>query len=278
MKIAVLSGKGGTGKTFISVNLASVIQNSIYADCDVEEPNGHLFFKPSDVITENVTKLFPFIDNNKCNNCRSCINFCKFNALASIKEKITVFKEVCHSCGGCSIVCPKNAILEKPILIGQINIGKHNTTTIMTGMLNIGEASGTTLIKKLLDKSKLDKTTIIDCPPGSACTTMESIYDADYCIIVAEPTTFGVHNFEMIHELVTLLGKPFGIIINKYENANNLMEKLCAEKKLNILSRIPYNNIIAKLTSEGQIAVEVDIDMKNIFKKIYEKIMLEVDI
>lgn len=276
MKIAILSGKGGTGKTFVSVNLASVAKKSTYLDCDVEEPNGHLFFKPTDIKKENVSVLLPESDTDKCNGCRKCVDFCRFNALAFVGNKLKVFKEVCHSCGGCKIICPENAINEVPKIVGHVETGTHENVTAITGMLNLGEASGVPVIKNVLSKADNNNLTIIDCPPGSACTTMESIESADYCILVAEPTAFGVHNFKMVHELVTLLGIPLGVIINKYENEDNQMEQLCKEQQLNVLARIPYSDKLAKITSNGLIATGEDKDTKNMFEEILHKVELEV--
>lgn len=275
VNIAVLSGKGGTGKTFISVNLASVIGNSTYIDCDVEEPNGHLFFKPENVISEDVYLSIPEIDYKKCDGCRKCVDFCKFNALAFIKERPVKFKNVCHACGGCKIVCSQKAIYEKEYQMGKIKKGKHKEVTVISGIMNTGEESGVPIIRSLI--SKLQKgVNFIDCPPGSACTVMESIENADYCILVAEPTIFGVHNFLMVYELVQLLKKPFGVIINKDDNEENPMIKLCREYKLPVIMRIGYNAEIAKNNAEGIIASESNTDIKKLFEKLYEKVISEV--
>lgn len=276
MKIAVLSGKGGTGKTFVSVNLTCILDNSMYLDCDVEEPNGHLFLKPSDLKEEVVSVLLPSFNNDKCTGCRKCVDFCRFNALAFVKDKVMLFPEICHSCGGCKLVCKFDAITEYEHEVGKVVTGKHGNKTVVTGYLNVGEVSGVPVIKDVLEKSKDEENIIIDCPPGTACTAMESVTSADYCVIVAEPTAFGVHNFKMVYELITLLGKKVGVIINKYESEDNLMEKLCTEKNINILARIPYKKEIAHLTSTGKIAVENCEDTKSIFEKILQEVKLEV--
>ncbi|HKM01454.1 MAG TPA: 4Fe-4S binding protein, partial [Sedimentibacter sp.] len=169
MKIAVLSGKGGTGKTFISVNLSFVAENSNYIDCDVEEPNGHLFFKPEIVNKEKVYEKIPQVDIDLCSGCRKCVEFCKFNALAFIKDKVFVFDDICHSCGGCMLLCPEKAISEKDKEIGEILEGVFNSSNIYTGILNTGEETGVSIIKKLLKSSNDKPYTFIDCPPGSSC-------------------------------------------------------------------------------------------------------------
>ena len=216
MRIAVLSGKGGTGKTLVSVNLAAAAKASTYIDCDVEEPNGHLFFKPEGVEEEEISVKIPKVDNELCNGCRKCVDFCSFNALAYIKNKLIVFDDVCHSCGGCILVCPERALTEKAKVIGKVQKGVSGEVAVWTGILNTGEATGIPIIKKLLEEnSEVNKQTFIDCPPGSACIVMESIKDADYCILVAEPTLFGVHNLNMVYELVKLFNKPFGVLLNK---------------------------------------------------------------
>lgn len=271
MNIAVLSGKGGTGKTFVSCNLASAIGKSAYIDCDVEEPNGHLFFKPEKVRSQDVCVKLPQIIADKCNQCRKCTDFCHFNALAFIKEKPMLFRGVCHSCGGCKIVCPNHAIVEKDYPIGVIHIGKHRSVTVKSGMMNMGEESGVPIIRELL-KNLPCKDNVIDCPPGSACTVMESIKDADYCMIVAEPSVFGVHNFQMVYELVKILKKPFGVVINKADGQVNPMQELCEKLKLPVLEQIPFDREIAAQNAVGNIAYETNEKAKEIFDRLYAKI------
>ena len=271
MNIAVLSGKGGTGKTFVSCNLASAIGKSAYIDCDVEEPNGHLFFKPEKVRSQDVCVKLPQIIADKCNQCRKCTDFCHFNALAFIKEKPMLFRGVCHSCGGCKIVCPNHAIVEKDYPIGVIHTGKHRSVTVKSGMMNMGEESGVPIIRELL-KNLPCKDNVIDCPPGSACTVMESIKDADYCVIVAEPSVFGVHNFQMVYELVKILKKPFGVVINKADGQVNPMQELCEKLKLPVLEQIPFDREIAAQNAVGNIAYETNEKAKELFDRLYAKI------
>lgn len=278
MKIAVLSGKGGTGKTLVSVNLAAAAKISTYIDCDVEEPNGHLFFKPKEIHLEEVTVKIPQV-NELCYGCRDCVNFCKFNALAYVKDKLIIFEEVCHSCGGCILVCPKKALTEKEKIIGKIQRGVSEQVSVHTGILNIGEASGVPIIKKLLNEknSKTDTLTIIDCPPGSACIVMESIKDADYCILVAEPTLFGVHNLNMVYELVKLFNKPFGVVLNKcLLGEENPTEKFCLEKNIKILEQIPFDNELGALNSDAEIVVRKNERYRELFSSLLDKLIKEV--
>ena len=279
MKIAVLSGKGGTGKTFVSVNLAACAPSALYLDCDVEEPNGHLFFKPEEVKTEKIYKLLPVYDPQLCDGCRKCVDFCRFHALAYIRDKLKVFTEVCHSCGGCMLVCPNNAIREEKVEAGHIEMGRYKEVDVVTGMMNIGEASGIPVIKGVLDQAEHTdrEITIIDCPPGSACSVMESIEEADYCILVGEPTIFGLHNFEMVHELTELMEKPCGVVINKATEENSVLDDYCREKGIHILERIPYTQKNAALGAQGKIVSEEDPDMSVVFTNLLEKIRREVN-
>ncbi|MDO4555521.1 MAG: ATP-binding protein [Lachnospiraceae bacterium] len=273
MKVAVLSGKGGAGKTCISVNLAALADQGIYIDCDVEEPNGRLFLKPEIKEQLEVYKSLPEFDAGKCNGCRECVDFCRFNALIYIKEKPKVFDEVCHSCGGCMLVCPSKAITERNRAIGMVEIGTAGTTKVVTGILNTGEASGVPVIKKALELGdESNRFIVIDCPPGSACSVTESITDADYCIIVAEPTAFGFHNFQMVHRLTKLLHKPSGVVINKVEELYQPLEKYCKEENLEILSRIPYSKEAAKRISEGKLLIHTDDVFQEAMMQVLRKI------
>ena len=278
MRIAVLSGKGGTGKTLLSVNMAAAVPTkSQYLDCDVEEPNGHLYFKPEELITEEVNVKIPFVDPILCNGCRKCVEFCKFNALAYI-NKLIVFEDICHSCGGCTILCPENALSEKDKSIGRIEKGISENVKVFSGILNIGQASGVPIINQLLKESSKSKDiTIIDCPPGSACIVMESIKDADYCLLVAEPTLFGVHNLNMVVELVELFNKPYGVVINKTMNGENPVRDYCEEKGIKILEEIPFDNELGTLNSNALIATRESEKYNKIFTSILESIVMEVE-
>ncbi|NLH01342.1 MAG: 4Fe-4S binding protein [Clostridiales bacterium] len=279
VKIAVLSGKGGTGKTLVSVNLASVAGESIYIDCDVEEPNGHLFFKPTAIYQEDIAVKIPVVNESLCSGCRKCVDFCKFNALAfiKIKNKPYIFEEVCHSCGGCMLICPEKAISERERYIGKVQKGVSGNVTVNSGILNTGEESGIPIIKKLLEESASyeDFPVFIDCPPGSACMVMESIKNVDYCILVAEPTVFGVHNLSMVYDLVKLFGKPYGVVLNKCLDGENPAEIFCISKNIPILGRIPFDPELGKLNSEAKIAVRESERFRELFLSLYKTIMKE---
>lgn len=276
MKIAVLSGKGGTGKTLVSVNLASAVKDSIYIDCDVEEPNGHLFFKPHTIVSKQIMVKIPVVDVNKCNGCRKCIDFCKFNALAYVNNKLIVFDEICHSCGGCILFCSEEALSEKAKTIGRVEYGISENVTVITGTLNVGEASGIPIIKNLLSYAKnKNKITFIDAPPGSACTVMESIKDVDYCILVAEPTLFGVHNLHMVYDLVKLFHKPHGVVLNKCVGEENPAEKFCKEKNIKILGNIPFDHELGTMNSNAFIAVRTCDLYKVLFASLLQTVIKE---
>lgn len=277
-KIAILSGKGGTGKTLVSVNLASVAEQSVYIDCDVEEPNGHLFFQPERTDVEDVTVKIPVINECLCSGCRNCVAFCNFNALAFIKSKPYVFEAVCHSCGGCTLLCPEKAISEKEKSIGTVQKGSSEHVSVHTGILNTGEASGIPIIKKLLEACASYEAVpvFIDCPPGSACIVMESIKDADYCILVAEPTVFGVHNLNMVYDLVRLFQKPHGVVLNKCLGGENPAEKFCMEHNIPVLGRIPFDKELSTLNSNAKIAVRESERFKGLFASLLESLMKEV--
>lgn len=278
MKVVVLSGKGGTGKTLVSVNLAALTKESVYIDCDVEEPNGHLFFKPEDIHEEEIGIKIPIVSNEMCNGCRQCVDFCKFNALVYIKDKLIIFDDLCHSCGGCVMLCPENALTEKEKVIGKVEKGLWESVKVHTGILNTGEASGIPIIHNLLkDNKEIGGTmTFIDCPPGSACIVMDSIKDADYCILVAEPTLFGVHNLNMVYEIVKLFEKPFGVVLNKCLEEENPAEKFCLNRKIKILGRIPFDNELGNLNSNGEIAVKKNEKYKQIFSNLLDSVIKEV--
>ncbi|MPM29858.1 Electron transport complex subunit RsxB [bioreactor metagenome] len=276
MRVAVLSGKGGTGKTFVSVNLAAAAGNAAYIDCDVEEPNGRLFLKPRYTNESPVYTLIPEFDTSKCTGCRKCVEFCRYNALVFVREKPMVFSEVCHSCGGCVLVCPEGAVSEKPHSVGLVEEGAAGSVRVVTGIMDTGEVSAVPVIKAALRAGTgAEELTVIDCPPGSGCPVMESVMDANYCILVTEPTTFGFHNFQMVHKLVTLLGKPCGVVVNKADEVYAPLEEFCTANRTPVLLRIPYRAELARLGAVGQIAAEQDEEIASLFRELLTAVQKE---
>ena len=269
MKIAVLSGKGGTGKTFVSANLASIIEHSTYVDCDVEAPNGKLFFKPEIKQKRCVTVGIPAFDEDKCKGCKKCVEFCAFHALAFVKERPILFPEVCHSCGGCIELCAYNAVteLEKPV--GEVFIGQSGHVRILSGLMNVGQVSGVPIIKELLKQVDTKSHTVIDCPPGSGCMVIECIKDADYCILVAEATEFGTHNLKMVYELTKVFNKPLGVVLNKCLEGRNPSEEFCRSEGIDILINIPFDHEIGKKNADGELAVKVNEKAYEIFEELW---------
>jgi len=273
IKVAVLSGKGGAGKTFVSVSLAQANKSFAYVDCDVEEPNGNLFFNGKYVNSLPVSVKVPVFDDALCTGCRQCVDFCNFNALFYINGRVKLFEHLCHNCGGCVVICPVGAVTERERIVGKINHFSEGETDIITGILNIGEASGVKLIESVIDYAQtLDKSLIIDCPPGSACPVNASIKSADYCLLVAEPTAFGLHNFKMVHKLVNLTNKPCGVLINKTYGDDDCVLEYCRENNIEVVGRIPYSEKIAKKISDGNNTLSDDEDLQKLFLKIINKI------
>lgn len=279
MKIALLSGKGGTGKTFISVNLAVAAQNTAYIDCDVEEPNGRLFLKPTGCTEHQVfTRILEF-DAGKCDGCRKCVEFCQFNALVFVKDKPMIFPEVCHACGGCALVCSQKAVTEAERPVGVVQTGRYQKIEVITGVLNPGEVSAVPVMKAALKEgfAKSD-TVIIDCPPGSGCSVMESVMASDCCVLVAEPTAFGFCNFKMVYKLVKLLGKSCFVVINKADSRFTPLEDFCEQNKVRILMRIPYSTELAKLGAKGKLVYEQDKRWSALFDGLLEAIRQEAKV
>ncbi len=260
MQITVMSGKGGTGKTTIATNMALSLQGVQFIDADVEEPNSAIFLRPELSEEEKIVwRNIPEIDHDKCNRCRECIDFCEYNALAVLGEKLYVYPELCGSCGGCKIICPEDAISDKKRQVGKINWGKINarddcdSMEFWQGEMTIGEASAVPLIEELKKEINEERTVIIDAPPGASCSVIESAVNSDFILLVTEPTPFGLHDLKIAVELAEKLDIPYGVIINRSDpEGDEIIEDYCQDKHIKILLKIPFSRKIAVLYSRGK--------------------------
>ena len=252
--IVVMSGKGGTGKTTVAVNLAlSAIDNEkvCLADCDVEEPNDNLFLNLPVKKISDVCLMVPEINISKCDHCGKCSDFCRYSAIAILPKNHLIFEELCHGCGGCSIVCPKGAISEKPKKIGEMRRAEKGNLEFYEGVLDIGQPMAPPVIREIKRRLDAHKLTILDAAPGAACATMETLKGSNYCILVTEPTPFGLHDLKVAVQAVRKLGIPFGIVLNMDGIGNDAVEKYCTFEKIPVLLKIPYDRKIAELYSKG---------------------------
>jgi len=274
MIISVASGKGGTGKTTVAVNMAlSLNRNTQFLDCDVEEPNAHIFLKPKITKRKSVKIPIPEIDETKCNYCGKCQEVCAYNAIAVMKDKVLVFPQLCHGCGGCSLFCPEKAIKETGKEIGIIQIGKSGAIEFVNGKLNIGEAMSPPLIKAVKKHIVNNGVVIIDAPPGTACPVIEAVEGSDYCILVTESTPFGLNDLILAVEVIRKLKIPFGVVINRSDIGNEGVFEYCHKESIPVLMEIPFSRKIAEAYSNGIPMIEAMPGYRDEFIRLYENIL-----
>jgi MinD superfamily P-loop ATPase len=267
--VAIASGKGGTGKTTIAVNLARFLGDSAkkvqYIDCDVEEPNGHIFLKPDLISRMDVTIDVPQVNQDECIACGECGKICQFNAIVCVKEHVLTFEQLCHSCGGCWRLCPADAIENKSVEIGIIETGKTGEIEFVSGKMSIGNVRTPKLISYVKKQIKKDCVTIIDVPPGTTCPTVEAVKNTDYVLMVTEPTPFGLNDLKLAVEMVRLLNIPFGVLINRYGLGDDEVEKYCRDENIDIVMKLPDDRRIAEAYSEGRLVLDVLPEYKELF-------------
>ncbi len=270
MIISVASGKGGTGKTTIATNLAySLGSEARILDCDVEEPNSHLFLNPVIEDSKLAYMLVPEVDEQQCDFCGKCSEICHFNAITIIAETILTFPQLCHSCGGCLAVCPQKAITETNRELGVIDEGRCGNLDFISGRLRIGEAMSPPLIKKVRDHIQPEKVNIIDAPPGTSCPVITAMKETDFVLMVTEPTPFGLHDLILAVEAVKILGIPHGLIVNRADIGDERVIEYAEQEKLPILMEIPFERKIAEMYSKGQLFVEEMPEWKEKFTKLF---------
>lgn len=281
MKIAVASGKGGTGKTTVSTNLAKLIEKEYekkedhrvwFLDCDVEEPNAHLFLKPSFTVSKPVLVKVPQIDLEKCDYCARCSEVCAFNALAVLKEKIIFFEHMCHSCGSCTYFCPQEAIKEVSREVGVVQEGFCDDMGFAHGILNVGEAISPPVIDEVKSYQDWARVTIIDVPPGTSCPVIAALKDIDFCLLVTEPTPFGLNDMGLLVDLLRSLNIPFAVVINRSDLGNEKVEMFCREEKIPVFLKIPFDKEIARISAEGGSLVEEVPWVRDSFSDLWSKI------
>ena len=272
MKIAVASGKGGTGKTSVVVNLALSLGGVQVLDCDVEEPNAHILLRPEVEETIPVELLVPRIIEERCDYCGKCARFCQYNALFVVGETAMVFPELCHSCGGCGIVCPKDAIVEVLRRIGRVLKGSAGDVDLVYGEINVGEPLAVPVISAVKKHMREDSTVILDAPPGTSCPVVETVHGADFCLLVTEPTPFGLHDLQIAVEVVRELGVPMGVVVNFAGIGDRGVYDFCEEHGIPIMMEIPFDRRIAELYSRGTPFVAAMPEWKKRFMDLAERI------
>ncbi|MEN6467634.1 MAG: ATP-binding protein [Smithella sp.] len=273
MKIAIASGKGGTGKTTVSVNLARTMGVPVQLlDCDVEEPNAHLFLKGNKVKEEIVTIPIPQVDEALCNGCGECSKFCEYTAIVTFGTAPLIFPEMCHGCGGCTRVCPTKAISEVGRRIGVVETRRSENIMLISGRLDVGVAMAPPLIRAVKERLQNNMPAVLDAPPGTSCPVIAAIRDADMVLLVTEPTPFGLNDLSLAVDMVRELHIPFGVIVNRMGSGDDRIHAYCAKENIPLLLEIPDDRKIAESYSRGILMVDALPKYRNLFQSLIQKV------
>ena len=256
MIVAVASGKGGTGKTTVAVSLALSLPNVQFVDADAEEPNCHLFLHPIIQQIIPVYMILPEVDLARCTFCGKCAEFCQFNALAVVKQQVLIFPELCHGCGGCIYACPEDAMKTGQRQIGEVEVGTARGMRFIQGRLKPAEPSAVRIVREEIAQLKREGIAIVDASPGTACAVQETIAESDFCLLVTEPTPFGLHDLKMAMDMAQEAGVPSGVVINRSGSRDSLIEDECRKRSIPVLLKIPLDRRIAEAYSRGEALVD----------------------
>ncbi len=273
MILAVASGKGGTGKTTVSLNLAKSLGRPVQLlDCDVEEPNAHLFLKGVSRDESVVTLPVPEIDVGLCDLCGECGRFCRFHAIAAVKPAPIVFPELCHGCGGCLLVCPKKAISEREKRIGMVETLDCSDIRLVQGRLDVGVSLAPPLIREVKRRMTQETPVIIDAPPGTSCPVVAAVRGADFVLLVTEPTPFGLHDLKLAVDMIRELKLPFGVLVNRLGAGDGRVHDYCRREGIPIMAEIPDDRRIAEEYSKGRLMVEALPEYRGLFDVLWQRL------